>query len=111
MDPNRERVLHDVPLVMFVTNHPYAGDAEEPIKCCNILSLPKLLAEGTPDECQVVLGWLLNMHRLLIRLTTDKFTAWLEDLSLSIWKNVCSQESLDTLVGRLNHTATIMPMT
>jgi hypothetical protein len=63
-EQNRERVPHTVPLAMFVMNCPHVGDRTEPIKRCNILSLPKLFMEGTPDECQVVLGWLLDTNRL-----------------------------------------------
>jgi hypothetical protein len=109
-DRNRERAPHAVPLAMFVTNRPHAGSETEPIQRRNVLSLPKLQAEGTPDERQIVLGWLLDTYRLLVLLPQDKFTAWMEDLCHVLTKNGCSQENLDTLVGRLNHTATIMPM-
>jgi hypothetical protein len=60
---------------MFVTNQPHARGDSEPIQHQNILSIPKLLAKGMPDECQIVLGWLLDTHRLLVRLTDDKFQA------------------------------------
>ncbi len=107
---NRQKAPHAVPLAMHVTSRPHAGDTEEPIARRNILSLPKLLAEGTPDERQIVLGWLLDTHLLLVLLPPDKFTAWLDDLTRFLRQQKCSHEELDTLIGRLNHTAAIMPL-
>jgi hypothetical protein len=107
---NCERAPHAVPLAMHVTSRPHAGDHVEPIKRRNILSLPKLLAEGTPDERQIVLGWMLDAHLLLVQLPEDKFQAWFADVDLSIRKHGCSQADLDTLIGRLNHASVIMPM-
>ena len=72
---NRAKAPHAVPLAMHVTSQPHTGDATKPIKRRNILSLPKLLAEGTPNERQIVLGWLLDTHLLLVILPADKFTA------------------------------------
>jgi hypothetical protein len=95
---------------MYVTSRPHAGADEEPITCRNILSIPKLLAEGTPDERQIVLGWLLDTHLLLVLLPPDKFRAWIADLTRFLRRHKCSHEELDTLIGRLNHTAAIMPL-
>jgi hypothetical protein len=96
-----------VPLAMNMTNHP---DSMEPIKCRNILLLSKLKAKGTPDECQLVLGWMLDMHLLLVELPVEKFKAWLADVLQFLRKQGCSQEELDTLIIRLDHTVAIMPM-
>jgi hypothetical protein len=107
---NRAKAPHAVPLAMHVTSRPHAGAEEEPVPRRNILSLPKLLAEGTPDERQIVLGWLLDTHLLRVSLPEDKFTAWLDDVLRILRRQSCSQEDLDTLVGRLNHTAAIIPL-
>jgi hypothetical protein len=107
---NNAKAPHAVPLAMHVTRRPHAGDSNEPITRRNILSLPKLLAEGTPDERQIVLGWLIDTHRLLILLPDNKFTAWMDDLQRFLRHQRCSHEDLDTLVGRLNHTAAIIPL-
>ena len=57
-DPsNNARMPHAVPLAMFVTSRPHAGEASEPLPRRDILSLPKLKAEGAPAESQIVLGW------------------------------------------------------
>jgi hypothetical protein len=107
---NLKRAPHAVPLAMFVTSRPHAGDDHEPIQRRNILSLPKLVAEGSPDEWQVVLGWLIDTHLLLIRLPTDKYDAWKQDVLQCLQDRRCTQEEIDTLVGRLNHTATVIPL-
>jgi hypothetical protein len=50
-EENQSQAPHAVPLTMHVTNQPHAGNGVEPIKFQNILSsMPKLEAEGTPDE-------------------------------------------------------------
>ena len=53
---NGWRQPHVVPLAMHVTTRPHAGDDKEPITRQTLLSLPKLLAEGSPDEVQTALG-------------------------------------------------------
>ena len=55
---NLARKPHVVPLAMHVTSRPHAGDDKEPILRRAILSMMKLLAEGSPAEQQIVLGWL-----------------------------------------------------
>jgi hypothetical protein len=95
---------------MHVTSRPHAGAEEEPVPRRNILSIPKLLAEGIPDEQQIVLGWLLDTHLLSVSLPDDKFKAWLADVLRFIRRQSCSQEDLDTLVGQLNHTAAVIPL-
>jgi hypothetical protein len=52
---NREREPHAVPLAIHVTSRPHLGP-DEPITQRGLLSDPKLIAEGTPAEVQIVLG-------------------------------------------------------
>ena len=106
---NRERAPHAVPLVMHCTSRPHAGD-NEPIMRRSILSIIKLLAEGTHAEVQVVLGWLLDTRRFLISLPDDKFEAWLGQLIETVARGWITFSDLETLVGRLNHAATIIPL-
>ena len=107
---NCRRQPHVVPLAMNVTSRPHAGEENEPIPRRPILSQPKLLAEGGPAEIQVVLGWKIDTHRLLIALPDDKFTAWSEDLGQILSKPRCFYEDLDAmLVGRLNHSSFVLP--
>jgi hypothetical protein len=70
---NCSRQPHVVPLAMHVTSRPHAGDEHEPLPRRAILSQPKLIAEGSPAECQTVLGWNLDTRRLILSLPKDKY--------------------------------------
>jgi hypothetical protein len=106
---NREKQPHAVPLAIFVANRPNAGN-DEPVPRRENLSAPKLVAEGTPAEIQIVLGWDLDTRRLLVRLPQDKFIAWSSDLSDCIQAGRITLGELETLVGRLNHAAYVIPL-
>jgi len=94
---------------MHVTSRPHAGEAE-PILRRDILSLPKLLAEGAPAEQQIVLGWLLDTRRLRVSLPDDKYQAWVEAINGFIKSKGGAKEDLDTLEGQLNHAAYVIPL-
>jgi hypothetical protein len=106
---NRERAPHCVPLAVHTTSRPPAGPAE-PVRRCNILGDAKLLAEGTPDELQIVLGWTLRTRQLLIALPDDKFDAWTHDLHTMITLGKSTFGDLETCLGRLNHSAFVIPL-
>ena len=106
---NCARQPHVVPLAMHVTSRPHAGAGEEPVPRRPILSLPKLIAEGRPEEVQTVLGWTINTRRLEVSLPSDKYYAWLSDLRSIRQAGRCSHAALETLVGRLNHAAYVLP--
>jgi hypothetical protein len=106
---NRETQPHAVPLAIFVANRPHVGDAE-PIPHRENLSGPKLVAEGTPAELQIVLGWELNTRLLLVILPFDKFVAWMSDISDTILTKTITLGELHPLVGRLNHAAYVIPL-
>ena len=107
---NCRRQPHVVPLAMHVTSRPHAGEKAEPIKRRALLSLPKLLAEGSPDDIQIVLGWWIDTRRMTIALPDDKFDAWMEDINEIIrLGGKCRYEGLDQLTGRLNHSSFVMP--
>ncbi len=105
----RAREPHAVPLAMHVTSRPHAGEAE-PIKRRELVSQPKLIAEGAPAEVQTVLGWNLNTRSLLVILPADKFHAWTCDLRDIISRRRGTFGELETTVGRLNHVAYITPL-
>jgi hypothetical protein len=101
---------HVVPLAMFVTSRPHAGDTQEPILRRAILSMEKLATEGTPEEIQIVLGWLIDTRRLLVALPQDKFEAWLKSLDTIISTRDCLKEALESLEGQLNHASFVIPL-
>jgi hypothetical protein len=106
---NCARQPHVVPLAMHVTSRPHAGDAEEPVPRRPILSQPKLAAEGRPEEVQTVLGWTLDTRQLKMSLPKDKYDAWVGDIRVITRAGGCTHAELETLVGRLSHTAYILP--
>jgi hypothetical protein len=52
-------------LAVYVTTRPHAADSE-PIPRRENISVPKLVAEGTPAEDQIILGWCLETRRLVV---------------------------------------------
>jgi hypothetical protein len=106
---NCRRQPNVVPLAMNLASRPHAGDAEEPVPRRPILSIPKLEAEGRPEEIQTVLGWRITTHSLKVSLPDDKFRAWSDDVTRILAKRTCMVKELETLVGRLNHAAYILP--
>ena len=74
---NLARKPHVVPLATrHVASRPRAGESEPGLRRA-ILSLLKLLAEGSPVKQEIVLGWLLDTRRLLVSFPDDKHLALL----------------------------------
>jgi hypothetical protein len=107
---NRKRQPQVVPLAVHVTTRLHAGEANEPVPRRPLISIPKLLAEGSPAELSIVLGWLLNTRRLLVALPDDKFIAWTGDIRAIITVRRVLHDELESIIGRLNHAAAIMPL-
>jgi hypothetical protein len=89
---------------------PHAEDDNEPVPRRPIINIPKLITEGTPAEIQIVLGWQLDSHRLMVALPNDKLTAWSGVIKKFIEKKSVQRDELKSLLGRLNHAAVIMPL-
>jgi hypothetical protein len=108
---NLERLPHAVPLAMFVTSRPHAGDEREPLPRRDILSLPKLMAEGAPAESQIVLGWRVNTREMTIGLPGNKFADWTGDIQKLIDKRRGTFGEVESLAGRLGHASYAIPLT
>jgi hypothetical protein len=106
---NLKRAPHAVPLAIHVTSRPHAGPSE-PIQRRSLLSDVILIAEGTPEEIQAVLGWSIDTRRLLLSLPTNKFDAWMLDIKQISSAGKTTFGNLDTTVGRLNHAAYVIPL-
>jgi hypothetical protein len=109
MDENRDTQPHLVPLAVFVSNRPHTGK-NEPVPRRENLSAPKLEAEGTPAELQIVLGREMSTRQLLVILPFDKFVAWTEDVRKAVHTGRITLGELFTLVGRLNHASYVIPL-
>jgi len=109
-DRNRERAAHIVQLAVRVMSRPHAGDGVEPIPRKPLLGPDKLEAEGRSSEVQIVLGWEVNTRLLQVALPDDKYRAWTDDLDNVIAKRGGNRRELESLVGRLNHSAFLIPL-
>jgi hypothetical protein len=69
----------------------------------------KLIAEGPPAEEQVVLGWTLDTHLIQVKLPKDKYDAWSIELCTLRTNKVITYKGADSLVGKLNHAAFLIP--
>ena len=58
--------------------------ADEPLPRDAMLAIEKALAEGALAEIQVVLGWLIDTHWLLISLSPEKFNWWIAELNAAL---------------------------
>lgn len=107
---NLKREGHTVPLAVHTLSRPHQGDGNEPIKRRPLLGREKLEAEGRPSETMVVLGWEVDTRRLVVSLPNDKFIAWSGDLREVISAGCATSESLESLIGRLNHASFLVPL-
>ena len=104
-----DRYPHVVPLAMELTSRVHSGTTE-PMPRRPILSPEKLAAEGAPAEIQQVLGWTVDTRRMTVGLPKAKFVTWTNDLKRVQKARRSSIELMATIEGRLEHTASVLPM-
>ena len=75
-----------------------------------MLSLSKLLVNGSLTEIKVFLGWLLNTRELKIYLSDDKYNSWTRQIETILLAKKSTHKELDSLIGRLNHAGFIIPL-
>jgi hypothetical protein len=95
-------------LVIDIISRPVA---HETMQRDEVLAIDKAMAEATPSEVQKVLGWVINTRTMLVSLPEDKHFKWTLGIQeiLSHPTNAVATTTLDTLIGRLQHVATIIP--
>ena len=81
----------------------------EPLMRDDLLSFDKMLAEGTPEETKVILGWQIDTRQLLLQLPADKHQLWTNDIQRLLALPALSYDELATTVGRFNHAAHVVP--
>ena len=109
-DENLARAPHLVQMAVHVMSRPHGGDDLEPVPRKPLLAPDKLEAEGRSSEIQVVLGWEIRTRTFEVRLPHDKFAAWISDVQTVRLRQSVLQQDLESLVGRLNHAASIIPL-
>jgi hypothetical protein len=96
-----------LPYVIELIGRPRADDEPLPRDAC--LSLTKFLAEATPEEKKIILGWLLNTRALTIALPLNKVEGWTEQICGLLRNPTATAKDLQKLVGRLNHVGHVVP--
>lgn len=72
--------------------------------------MKKFLAERKMTESKIILGWLVNIRTLSISLPMAEYTKCSNDISSLLSSSRVSHKQLEGLIGRLDHTATILHM-
>lgn len=69
----------------------------------------KLVAEGGPAECKVILGWAFDFRRMTVALPKNKFLAWTKSLEHLIASGRTSTKNLESTIGRLTLLSMVIP--
>ena len=104
---NKPRLAAAVPLAIHLLSRPIISSEDIPRK--PPISIIKLRAEGRLEETKTLLGWFYDTRRLRISLPSNKFKAWSNQVRDLIKSRQTSFSALDTLIGRLNHAAYVIP--
>jgi hypothetical protein len=56
-----------------------------------MLAIKKAVAEGTPSELLIVLGWLINTRRMLMSLPDNKHVAWTQDITTMLAQSAANK--------------------
>jgi hypothetical protein len=108
INDNDERIRHAAPLVLETIFR--MKDANDPTKRDPIINLTKHEAEGKLEVRKTILGWLIDSHQFKVFLTQEKAKDWIHDTKLCISTGYCTKETLESLIGRFNHTGMIIHM-
>ena len=100
------RLAHSVPLILYSIFRPINKEDADPRN--PIINFTKHAAEGKLEERKVVLGWLIDSRRFRVFLTPEKSKDWITDIDNAIDKSICTKGTLESLIGRFNHTGAII---
>jgi hypothetical protein len=67
-----------------------------------------MLAEAAMAETKMALGWLVNTRSLQVSLPENKYLGWNASIDETLQLTFADAKALDTLLGRLNHAASIL---
>ena len=105
---NLQRLMAGPCTVMHAMAHAALGPTNLPHQ--DLIAEDKNDAEGAPEEVKVVLGWEIDTRRLVIQLPAHKFHAWMSQLTSLIDRKSANSKDLQTMLGRLENVALIIPM-
>lgn len=69
----------------------------------------KLVAEATPEEIKLILGWTLDFWSLIISLPDNKHTVWSGSIQQLLVTGSAKAKELETLISCLGHLGMILP--
>jgi hypothetical protein len=107
LESSKARGSAVLPFVIHLLSRPVA--ANEAMARDDVLSLKKFLAEATPDEQKVILGWQIDTRVMTIALPEHKYIAWARSITDMLDSTVVYFPELETMIGRLNHAGFIIP--
>ena len=67
------------------------------------------MGEGKLSDHKTCLGWYINTHSLRVFLPEEKQTAWTTDIKEALASTKIKTDTLESLIGNLNHTAHVIP--
>jgi hypothetical protein len=105
---NTKRAQNAMPLIIHAFARPL--DSSESTPRLDLISLKKFQAEGKMEEVKTVLGWIINTRSLSISLPVDKYSKWSSHIKEISSASTVNSKQLETLLGRLNHVASIQAM-
>jgi hypothetical protein len=104
-----EKLKNGILLALEIVGRPLFE--REPLVRDELASKAKLLAESGLSETKCMLGWEFNTRELSIKLSDDKFSVWMRQIQdILDNKGRTSKKTLEIVVGRLNHAASIIPI-
>jgi hypothetical protein len=69
----------------------------------------KLVAEATPEEIKLILGWMMDFRSLIISLPNNKHMVWSRSIQELLVTGSAKAKELETLIGRLGHLGMVLP--
>ena len=94
--------------VLHAMAHKTKGETHIPRS--NIIAEDKNNAEGTTEEINITLGWILNTRLLLVQLPNHKYVAWSGEINMILKINTVSGKTLEIILGKFENVASLMKM-
>jgi len=93
--------------MLHLLGHPVFDS--ESLQWEDLLAFNKMLAEGSPKESKIILGWEVNTRLLRLRLPQDKFMSWNAEIDHILRLKTVNFDILATTIGHLNHASYVLP--
>ena len=82
---------------------------KEPIPREEMEAINKLIAEATPEEKKLILGWMMDFQKLIVLLPNNKYKAWSASIQEMLVKGSARAKDLETMISRLGHLGMVIP--